>query len=276
MLRAVPELPEVETIRRGLQPHLVGRVIEAVVVRETRLRWPVPDRLTTVLVGRRVDGIERRGKYLLIAVGDDRLLIHLGMSGRLWVLPAETAPVKHDHLDLKLSGGVLVRFHDPRRFGCVLLIPKTAVERHPLLSSLGPEPFDAGFSGAYLYRRSRGRRVPIKSFLMDHHTVVGVGNIYASEVLFRARLRPGTAAGRISRPAYERLCRAVRETLSEAIAQGGTTVRDFAGAHGEAGYFQQTLMVYGRAGAPCRICASAVRQRVIGQRSSFFCPICQR
>lgn len=274
MLRAVPELPEVETIRRGIAPHVTGRRIEAVTVREPRLRWPVPADLPSRIIGRTVRGVERRGKYLLFDLERGQLLIHLGMSGRLYVLTPDVPPIRHDHLDLHLSGAVVLRFHDPRRFGAVL--PLDGDTQHPLLAGMGPEPLSQHFSAEYLYRLSRGRSAPVKNFLMDGHVVVGVGNIYASESLFHAGIRPTLAAGRVSLPRYQRLVAAVRETLERAIRQGGTTLRDFSGAHGEAGYFQQELMVYGRHGEGCRICAHVIRRQVIGQRSSFYCPLCQR
>ncbi len=274
MLRGVPELPEVETIRRGIAPHVSGRRIEAVTVREPRLRWPVPNDLAARIVGRMVLGVERRGKYLLFDLDRQRLLIHLGMSGRLYVLTPDVTPIKHDHLDLHLSGNLLLRFHDPRRFGAVL--PLDGDTQHPLLAHLGPEPLSEAFSGEHLYHLSRGRSSPVKNFLMDGHVVVGVGNIYASESLFRAGIRPGLAAGRVSLPRYVRLVDAVRDTLERAIRQGGTTLRDFSGAHGEVGYFQQELMVYGRDGEACRVCENPIRRQVIGQRSSFYCHCCQR
>lgn len=270
----MPELPEVETIRRGIAPHVIGRHIVAVTVRDPRLRWPVPADLSGWIVGRTVRGVERRGKYLLFDLERGQLLIHLGMSGRLYVLTPDVPPIRHDHLDLHLSGDLLLRFHDPRRFGAVLPLEDGTL--HPLLANLGPEPLSQDFSAEYLYRLSRGRSAPVKNFLMDGHVVVGVGNIYASESLFRAGIRPTLAAGRVSLPRYRQLVVAVRETLERAIRQGGTTLRDFSGAHGEAGYFQQELMVYGRDGEACRICASVIRRRVIGQRSSFYCPQCQR
>ncbi len=270
----MPELPEVETIRRGIAPHVTGRCIEAVTVREPRLRWPVPADLSARIVNCTVGGVERRGKYLLFDLDRGRLLIHLGMSGRLYVLTPDVAPIRHDHLDLHLSGGVLLRFHDPRRFGAVL--PLDGDTLHPLLAGMGPEPLSQDFSAGYLHRLARGRRVPVKSFLMDGHVVAGVGNIYASESLFRAGIRPTLAAGRVSLPRYQRLVVAVRETLERAIRQGGTTLRDFSDAHGQAGYFQQELMVYGRGGEPCRVCASVIRRQVTNQRSGFYCPQCQR
>jgi formamidopyrimidine-DNA glycosylase len=270
----VPELPEVETIRRGVEPYVIGRRIEAVVVRDARLRWPVPKTLPAYATGKQIHGVTRRGKYLIFDLGGDRLIVHLGMSGRLNVLEHDAAPRKHDHVDLRLSGGIVLRFHDPRRFGAVLPWPAGHAD-HVLLRGMGPEPFSDAFSGDYLYKRSRRRSAPVKTFIMDGRIVVGVGNIYASEALFRAGIRPGRAAGRVSRAAYAALAAAIRDVLSIAIEHGGTTLRDFAGARGEAGYFQQELMVYGRDGEPCRRCGTAIRRLVIGQRSSFYCPHCQ-
>lgn len=270
----MPELPEVETIRRGIEPHVVGRRIERVIVRDRRLRWPVPPELEARLSGRTLLSADRRGKYLLLDAGDDRLILHMGMSGRLFVLPPDTPLRKHDHLDLLLSGEVLLRFHDPRRFGAALLWPKRE-PGHPLLDSMGPEPFDETFGGDYLFRRSRGRRAPVKNFLMDGRIVVGLGNIYAAEALFRAGIRPLRAAGRVTRREYERLAECSRQTLADAIRAGGTTLRDFFGADGHPGYFAQDLYVYGRAGQACRRCGSDIRLDVVGQRSSCWCPRCQ-
>ncbi|MGQ0698627.1 MAG: bifunctional DNA-formamidopyrimidine glycosylase/DNA-(apurinic or apyrimidinic site) lyase [Panacagrimonas sp.] len=272
----MPELPEVETIRRGIEPHVLGRTIVRTVVRDPRLRWPVQPDLATRLAGRRIEHAGRRAKYLVLQLDNaDRLLIHLGMSGRIWVLDPSEKVVKHDHVDIELDSGQLLRFHDPRRFGAVLLWSRDEPD-HELLAHLGPEPFDEAFSGDYLFRLSRGRSAAVKNFVMDGRVVVGAGNIYAAEALFRARIRPGRAAGRVSRAEYHELAERLREVLSEAIVQGGTTLRDFAGANGEAGYFQQDLYVYGREGQPCRTCAALVQRRIIGQRSSFFCPRCQR
>lgn len=272
----MPELPEVETIRRGIEPHVVGRRIHKVVVRDGRLRWPVPVELPARLEGRRVESAGRRAKYLVLQLDNgDRLLIHLGMSGRIWVLDPREPVIRHDHVDFELDSGQLLRFHDPRRFGAVLLWGADEAE-HLLLRHLGPEPFDPAFDGEYLYRRSRGRTGAVKNFVMDGGIVVGAGNIYASEALFRAGIRPARAAGRVSRAEYTALAAHIREVLGEAIVQGGTTLRDFAGANGESGYFQQDLYVYGREGQACRRCGSAIRRRIIGQRSSFFCMHCQR
>lgn len=272
----MPELPEVETIRRGITPHVVDRRIDRVVVRDARLRWPVPADLPQRLAGRRIARTDRRGKYLLLLLDNgDRLIIHLGMSGRLYVLDHGHPLVKHDHVDLELSGGVLLRFHDPRRFGAVLPWPASDPE-HVLIAGMGPEPFSETFNGDYLYALSRGRSAPVKNFVMDGQVVVGAGNIYAAESLFRAGIRPDKAAGKVTRAQYALLAGKIREVLAEAIEQGGTTLRDFRGSDGASGYFQQDLYVYGREGLPCRVCATAIRRSVIGQRSSFFCPRCQR
>lgn len=272
----MPELPEVETIRRGIEPHVLGRRFTRVAVREARLRWPVSADLGERLEGRRVEQAGRRAKYLVLLLDSgDRLLIHLGMSGRLWVVPRSEPVIKHDHLDLELDSGQLLRFHDPRRFGAVLLW-RSEQSEHPLLSRLGPEPFDPAFDGDYLFRLSRGRSAAVKHFVMDGRVVVGAGNIYAAEALFRSRIRPARAAGRVTRAEYRELATNIREVLGDAIARGGTTLRDFAGANGEAGYFQQDLYVYGREGQPCRTCGDTILRVIIGQRSSFYCERCQR
>lgn len=273
----MPELPEVETVRRGIEPHITGRRIVAVKVHDRRLRWPVPRDFERKLRGRRVESVQRRAKYLLFALdGGDRLILHLGMSGRLFLLPAGERRQKHDHLDLLFEGQRLLRLHDPRRFGAALLWP-AAMGQHKLLRGLGPEPLLPEFSGEYLFARSRGRRVAVKNFLMDSRIVVGVGNIYASESLFRAGIRPGRAAGRITQDQYRKLENAVRQVLCDAIEQGGTTLKDssFTNPDGEFGDFQVRLAVYDRAGQPCTVCKTKIRRQVIGQRSSFFCPRCQ-
>lgn len=274
----MPELPEVETVRRGIAPRVTGRRIHEVLVHDRRLRWPVPRDFERRLRGRTVQSVARRAKYLLLALDSgDTLILHLGMSGRLFVLPPGAPRQKHDHVDLSFEGGPLLRLHDPRRFGAALLWTAGQAQ-HKLLQSLGPEPLEPGFSGALLFEKSRGRAAAVKNFLMDGHTVVGVGNIYASESLFRAGIRPTRAAGRVTRAQYDRLAAAVRDVLGEAIAQGGTTLRDssFTDPDGGFGYFQVRLSVYDREGQPCPACGSAVRRQVIGQRSSFFCPRCQK
>jgi formamidopyrimidine-DNA glycosylase len=271
----MPELPEVETIRRGVEPHVVGRTIREVVVRDSRLRWPIPAEFAAFARGKKIHGVARRGKYLVFDLGGDRLILHLGMSGRLYVLDPGVPLKKHDHVDLLLSGGVLLRFHDPRRFGAVLPWP-AAEAHHALLAELGPEPFSAEFSGDYLFERSRGRSAAVKLFIMDGRIVVGVGNIYASEALFRAGIRPRTAAGKVTRAQFARLAQAILEVLRIAIEHGGTTLRDFRGSDGSNGYFQQELRVYDREGLPCYVCKTPIKRLVLGQRSSFYCPVCQR
>jgi formamidopyrimidine-DNA glycosylase len=270
----VPELPEVETTRRGIAPSLQGRRIERVVLRERRLRWSVPPGFERQLTGRRITGVDRRAKYLLIRTDGGTLIAHLGMSGSLRVLDSGLPPRPHDHLDLVLDSGRVLRLNDPRRFGS---LHWTAGDpgAHPLLAGLGPEPLSPGFDGEYLWRRARGRRVAIKLFIMNAHVVVGVGNIYASEALFRAGIRPSAPAGRLSRVRMERLARAIRDVLSEAIRVGGTTLRDYVNPDGAPGYFRQKLFVYERAGEPCRRCRTPIRQRVLGQRSTYWCPACQ-
>ena len=270
----MPELPEVETTRRGIAPHVVGRAVAAVEVREPRLRWPVPPDLAERLRGRRIDALERRAKYLLFAAGTDTLLVHLGMSGSLKFLPRAAAHGTHDHVDVHFEGGGCLRFTDPRRFGSFHLT--SAPAEHPLLRALGPEPFDAAFDADYLWRTGRGRKVAIKQHLMNGHVVVGVGNIYASEALYRAGIHPARPAGRVSRARFEPLVASVRAVLEEAIAEGGTTLRDFVGADGKPGYFATELAVYGREGEPCKQCGGPIRRSVIGQRATYYCTRCQR
>ena len=273
----MPELPEVETTLRGIRPHLEGQRIERLAVREPRLRLPVPADLPERVAGRAVTDLARRGKYLLIGTECGTLILHLGMSGSLRVVPAGTTPGKHDHLDLVLTSARALRLRDPRRFGLLAWSPdppERAAASHPLLRDLGPEPLGPGFGGDYLYGLSRGRRVSVKPFLMDAGVVVGVGNIYASESLFRAGIHPARPAGRIGLERYRRLAQDVRAVLAAAIAQGGTSLRDFVQEDGAPGYFAQELKVYGRAGEPCPGCGAPVRLRRIGQRSSFYCPWC--
>jgi formamidopyrimidine-DNA glycosylase len=270
----VPELPEVETTRRALEPALSGRRVERVIVRERRLRWPIPEALERGLAGSTVTAVERRAKYLLLRTERGTALLHLGMSGSLRIGPNEP-PGPHDHLDLVLEAGPLIRFRDPRRFGSALWCEGDPAE-HPLLRHLGPEPLEPGFSGSLLHERSRGRRAAVKSFVMDGRVVVGVGNIYASEALHLAGIHPARPAGRIARARYDRLSAAIRQVLGEALEAGGTTLRDFSVGDGTPGYFSRRLRVYGRAGEPCELCGSPLRQRVIGQRASYFCASCQR
>jgi formamidopyrimidine-DNA glycosylase len=269
----MPELPEVEVTRRGLAPRISGRKISGVVVREPRMRWPIPSGLQR-LAGRTVRSVKRRGKYLLVDCGSGCLILHLGMSGSLRVLPAGTPASKHDHFDL-LLGDRLVRLRDPRRFGAVLWTD-AAPEAHPLLAHLGIEPLSRAFDAARLHTLTRGARVSIKQFLMDGRRVVGVGNIYASESLFRAGVSPRRRAGRLSAAESAALTREIKLTLREAIRAGGSTLRDFVRSTGEAGYFQQRYFVYDRAGKPCRRCRGDVKRIVQGQRATYFCPRCQK
>jgi len=270
----VPELPEVETTRRGLAPHMQGQRIEAVIVRNRALRWPIPRDLAKQICGRTVRAVERRGKYLLIGCGTGWMILHLGMSGSLRVVPKKTPPGKHDHVDLVLSSGMVARLTDPRRFGALLWEAGDPL-RNPLLARLAPEPLGTDFHAAWLHARTRGRRAAIKTVMMDSHIVVGVGNIYASESLFRAGIHPGLAAGRVSLLRCAKLVASIRETLAAAIEAGGSTLRDYVGAEGHPGNFQQTYFVYGRQGEPCRVCSTAIKALRQGQRSTFFCPVCQ-
>lgn len=271
----MPELPEIETIRRGLEPFLVGVTIERVVVRESRLRVAVPADLSGCLAGEQILAVSRRAKYLLIQCSADlTLIIHLGMTGSLRLLPASTPAARHDHVDFQLSGGNLLRLHDPRRFGAIFMCSGDPL-RHPALAGLGPEPLCEAFNAAALFARSRRRSLTVKSFLMDQRIVVGVGNIYASEALFAAGISPTVAAGSISLARYRRLVEEVRAVLAKAIAAGGTTLRDFQNAEGKPGYFAQQLLVYGREGEGCPQCGRPIRNLRIGGRSSFFCPHCQ-
>ena len=271
----MPELPEVETTRRGIAPWMEGQRIRALVVRERQLRWPVPRHMAATLQGTVVNRVQRRGKYLLICTERGTALVHLGMSGSLRVLRADVTPRKHDHFDIVLETGDCIRFSDPRKFGSLLWTAREP-ERHRLLAGLGPEPLEDAFNGDHLWRRGRGRQVSIKAFLMNAAIVVGVGNIYASEALFRAGIGPRRAAGRISRADMARLAAAVRDVLQEAVAVGGTTLRDFYGGHGEPGYFGRELRVYDRAGEACFNCGTPIRQITQGQRSTYYCPACQR
>jgi formamidopyrimidine-DNA glycosylase len=277
----MPELPEVEVTRLGVAPHLEGRTVEDVVLRRADLRWPFPDRLGELLAGHQIIKTGRRGKYLLVEFAHGTLIIHLGMSGHLRVLPPGVEPKKHDHFDLIVRGpeGLQVlRMHDPRRFGAVLWhgVDDGELEQHVLLRGLGVEPLGDGFSGALLHKETRKRSAPIKQVLLAGDIVVGVGNIYACESLFRAGINPKTPASRISRARYDKLALAIREILAAAIVQGGSTLRDFIAVNGQSGYFQQTYFVYDRAGVPCRNCGTPIRQIKQGQRSTFYCVNCQR
>jgi formamidopyrimidine-DNA glycosylase len=269
----LPELPEVETTRRGIAPHLTGRRVLDWRLRNPSLRWPVV--LPESLRGQAIVAVDRRGKYLLLRLHTGSLILHLGMSGSLRVLPAETAAGRHDHVDFVLDSGKMLRLNDPRRFGSIHW-HETGEQPHWLLARLGLEPLSAAFDGRYLKACARGRRVSVKHLLMDAKVVVGVGNIYANEALFLARIRPSLRAGRVTLASYLRLASAVKAVLGQAIEMGGTTLRDFVNQDGEPGYFRQALYVYGRQGLPCKRCGSALRGLRLGQRATVFCPKCQR
>jgi formamidopyrimidine-DNA glycosylase len=270
----MPELPEVETTRRGIEPALCGQRIVALNVHEARLRWPVDPALPRLLCGQRIRKIERRAKYLLLRLDAGTLILHLGMSGNLRVLDADAPRRPHDHIDLVLASGRVLRFSDPRRFGSWLYTTAPPHE-HPLLHHLAPEPLEPAFDAAYLFRITRGRRVAVKQLLMNARLVTGVGNIYASEALFRARIAPTRAARRLTLADCARLVRGIRAVFKVAIRSGGTTLRNYVGADGNPGYFRQKLYVYERAGRACRVCGTLIRQRRQGQRSTYYCPACQ-
>ena len=270
----MPELPEVETTRLGLLPRLQGRTLKRIVVRNPSLRWPIPDDLEARLAGQALTTLTRRGKYLLFDFGAVTQLVHLGMSGSLRFAEPDEPAALHDHVDWLFDDGTILRLRDPRRFGAVLWT--TDVANHPLLARLGPEPLTPAFDAAYLHAQCQHRSAAIKQVIMDAHIVVGVGNIYASESLFHAGIRPATAARRLSRPACGRLVAAIRQVLTAAIAAGGSSLRDYVHSSGELGYFQLQTRVYDREGLPCKTCATLIRRMVQGQRASFYCPHCQR
>jgi len=270
----MPELPEVETTRRGIAPHLAGRTISGVTLRTAKLRLPLSPELPQQLSGQRINAVDRRGKYLLFACSGGTLLLHLGMTGHLRLVPAGTPPGRHDHVDLHLDNGAMLRFTDPRKFGTLLWLSGDPLQ-HPLIAGLGPEPLSDGFSADYLYGRSRGRSVAIKLFIMNSRIVVGVGNIYANEALFRARINPQLAAGSLTAEQAEQLATAVRRVLDDSIARGGTTLRDYLDAAGNPGYFRLELLAYGRGGEPCSVCGTPLRSSRLGGRSTCWCPVCQ-
>ncbi len=274
----MPELPEVETTRLGILPHLQHQHIEQVIIRERRLRWPINADFAQRAEGCVIQDVQRRGKYLLLPCHQPQqaghILLHLGMSGSLRIVDADTPVAAHEHLDLMLSNARSLRYKDPRRFGCVLWVEGDPLQ-HALLSRLGPEPLSEAFDGAYLQQKAVNKQVAVKNFIMDGHIVVGVGNIYASESLFLAKIHPKRAAGRIAKARYEQLVVAIKAVLQAAIAQGGTTLRDFSNGEGQPGYFQQSLKVYGRTGEPCLQCETPIKQITLGQRSSYYCPQCQ-
>ena len=270
----MPELPEVETTRRGIAPYCEGETITRVTVRNGSLRWPVPADLAERLEGQRIENVDRRAKYLFLNMMQGTVIVHLGMSGSLRIITDNTPPLTHDHIDLALQSGVILRFNDPRRFGCWLWAD--SAEEHPLISHLGPEPLAPEFNGAHLFRLSRGKNTPVKSFIMDNQVVVGAGNIYANEALFKSGIHPRRKAGRISLVRYHKLAEAIRETLSAAILMGGTTLRDFVNSDGKPGYFAQSLLVYGRGGQPCKECGTTLKEIRMNNRSTVYCPRCQR
>ncbi|MFN7096133.1 MAG: bifunctional DNA-formamidopyrimidine glycosylase/DNA-(apurinic or apyrimidinic site) lyase [Gammaproteobacteria bacterium] len=272
----MPELPEVETCRRGLLPHVINHTITQVIIREARLRWPIPIDLPNKLINQKFRTLTRRGKYLLFGTSSGgTLLLHLGMSGHVRIIPASTVHAKHDHVDIIFDNNKCLRFNDTRRFGAMLWIPQH-VEQHPLLAKLGPEPLTDDFNDVYLYTALKRRKQAIKLSLMDNHVVVGVGNIYANEALFRAGIHPEKPSHKVTRAKLTRLVSIIKTVLTEAITAGGTTLRDFLSTDGTPGYFQQTLYVYGRGGKPCRICDQKLVEIKMGQRSTVFCTVCQR
>jgi len=271
----MPELPEVEATRLGISPHVEKQTVNAVIIRNGKLRWPVPASIKQQLKNQSLLSVSRRGKYLLFEFKHGTLLIHLGMSGSLQVVNPKTALRKHDHVDIVFKNNQCLRYHDPRRFGSILWTNKPILE-HKLLKDLGPEPLDKIFNAQHLWDRSRKRRVTIKQFIMDSHNVVGVGNIYASESLFRAGIHPRRAAGKVSKEQYKLLVKAIKAVIKAAIKQGGTTLKDFTGGDGKPGYFQQRLNVYGRKGEPCRKCGKVISHCVMGQRATYYCTACQR
>lgn len=271
----MPELPEVETCRRGIAPHIVGKRIQSVTVRDHRLRWPVTGDLAQTLSRQRLEDVQRRGKYLLLRTQGGTLIVHLGMSGRLRIVSPQQAPVKHDHVDICFEDDTILRFNDARRFGAVLWTADSA-EQHMLLAALGPEPLSDDFNGRYLALKAKNRQTPIKSLIMDSHVVVGAGNIYANEALFMAGINPLRLAGSLSADDCHHLANAIKTVLQRAIEQGGTTLRDFTDPAGNPGYFQQTLAVYGRADQPCTQCGEPIQLYKISQRATYSCSRCQK
>jgi len=270
----MPELPEVETTRIGIAPHVLGETVKDVIIRDGRLRWPVPKQIRKKLAGAAICKLSRRGKYLLFHTESGCMILHLGMSGSLRILTSDVSPEKHDHVDIIFDSGSRLRFRDPRRFGCILWTEDDPLQ-HDLLSHLGPEPLSEDLDGDYLFQKSRKRTQSIKTFIMDSRTVVGVGNIYANETLFAAGIHPKRQAGRITKARYGKLAVCIKDVLKKALAKGGTTLRDFVNGEGEPGYFRMDLQVYGRAGGPCFMCKSPIKVQRLGQRSTFYCPVCQ-
>jgi formamidopyrimidine-DNA glycosylase len=271
----MPELPEVETTRRGISALIVGKAVKFLHIRQANLRWPIPKSLLRILPGLVVQAVSRRGKYLLLETPEGKVLIHLGMSGSLRVVPEGFPLARHDHVDIVFDANTILRFTDPRRFGSILWMPKKG-ESHPLLENLGPEPLSTDFNGAHLKAQARNRKLAVKSFIMDSTVVVGVGNIYANEALFAAGIHPLKQAGKISASRYDELAQQIKQVLQKAITQGGTTLRNFTGGDGKPGYFKQALRVYGRGGRPCLVCEGILKEVRTGQRSTVFCALCQR
>lgn len=271
----MPELPEVETTRKGISPHIMNQRVADVVIRQKKLRWEIPNTLSEELPGHAFSDIKRRGKYLLLDSDNGTLLIHLGMSGSLRIVDKSATVGKHDHVDIVFENSKALRFTDPRRFGCMLWATSID-ESHPLLSNLGPEPLSEDFDSDYLFKVSRGRSAAIKTFIMDSKVVVGVGNIYANEALFRAGINPKRATGKISKSRYDKLVPCIKEILQRSITVGGTTLRDFTNSSGEPGYFKQSLNVYGRGGEKCKKCKHVLKEIRLGQRSTVYCTNCQR
>ncbi len=286
----MPELPEVETTLRGIQPFVDGAVLSKVEVRNASLRWPVPVKQLQTLTGQLVNRSYRRAKYILLETPKGSLMLHLGMSGSVRLVDAavQEAPAKHDHIDLHFQQKPegqdnykewIVRYHDPRRFGSLLFIDAkdhSKIDAHPLLGKLGPEPLSDAFDAEHLFKHSRKRSVAVKNFIMNGHVVVGVGNIYASECLFLAKVRPTRPAGKVTKAEYVKITEAIKQVLDRAIKVGGTTLRDFTGSDGKAGYFSQKLNVYDRAEKSCKECGFEIKRIIIGQRSSFYCSQCQK
>lgn len=270
----MPELPEVETTLRGIKPHICGQLLSRTLIRQQRLRWPIPAEIAGLLEGQTLRNITRRGKYLLFEFATGQALIHLGMSGSLRIVPANTPPNSHDHFDW-IFGDIALRYQDPRRFGCLLWVNGDPGE-HKLLAKLGPEPLTDQFNADYLFQRSRKRAQAVKQFIMDSHIVVGVGNIYANESLFMSRIKPIRKAGTLTRKNCEDLVRDIKFVLARSIEQGGTTLRDFVGGDGKPGYFKQQLLVYGRGGNPCTQCGKALKEIRMTDRTTVYCVVCQK
>jgi len=271
----MPELPEVETSRRGIEPHLLNRKIKKVTIRQHKLRWPIPKNLPQLVSGKKILAVSRRAKYIYLKLENGTIIIHLGMSGSLRICTEKVPAEKHDHIDIQVSNNKILRLRDPRKFGCVLWA-KGNVEEHKLIKPLGPEPLDDSFTADYLHTKAKKRQCSIKAFIMNSHIVVGVGNIYASEALFRSGINPKRQAGKISIARIEKLVTAIKLTLAAAIIEGGTTLRDFTGISGQPGYFAQKLLVYGRTGEQCSQCGEPIKQFTQQARSTFYCSTCQK